>query len=241
MVQRHPAVATVLTIGVVMSSITCDRYPTAPSVPAAPSPPTVPVPGPESANVSGTVWIHDSEGVQPYAGGDVFGWVETAGGAGPLGRAVTDQEGKYLFKALLGSRVRIFLLQPAYQPCAVTVEVTGDVTRDVHAVSDRGQLGVSLPPQFLSQSPTLSGVVFEDTPDGRRGLSDVHVGWDSSGGGDFETATTLSDSEGRYVLCGLDRNRTSFVSVSKAGYQVSGKAVVLTADTTTLDIQVQRR
>jgi hypothetical protein len=68
---------TALTIGVVMSSTTCDRSLTPPSLPAARSRPTVRVPVPESANVSGTVWIHESEVLRPYAGGKVFGWIDT--------------------------------------------------------------------------------------------------------------------------------------------------------------------
>ena len=224
---------------VVMTSIACDRRSPTSSIPVAPTRPTVMVPPPAApANVSGTVWSHHAEGVRPYSGGNVFGWVETARSGGPLGRVVTDSDGKYQFKVPVDSRVRIYVFPPPYQPCAVTVEVSGDVTRDVRAVSDRRQLGASLPQQLLSQFPTLSGVVFEDTPEGRRGLSDVRVGWDSSGGADLETATTLTDSEGRYVLCGLDRNRPSYVWVSKPGYPVSGKAVLLSADVTTLDIQL---
>ncbi len=123
----------------------------------------------------------------------------------------------------------------------VTVDVSGDVTRDVHVVSGREHLGASLPPQLRSQSATLSGVVFEQTPDGPQGLSDVRVSWDDTAGADLELAATLTDSEGRYVLCGLDRNRPGGVSVSRSGYLLATTGVELTGAETTLDIELPSR
>jgi hypothetical protein len=245
MAAHQTAIATILAISVVMTVIACDRSPTAPSFLFARTPPTDTVPAsplPTYVNVSGTVWIHDADRVRPYAGANVASWVETARWGGGGGVVVTDSDGSYLLKVPVNSRLQIYVTTPlVYQPCAVILDVSGDLTRDLRAVSDRQQLGAGLPQELRSQSPTLSGVVFEDTPEGRRGLSDVRVGWDSTGGADLETATTLTDSEGRYVLCGLDRDRPSYVSVSKPGYPPSGKSVRLTAEATTLDIQLQGR
>jgi hypothetical protein len=121
----------------------------------------------------------------------------------------------------------------------VTLVVTGDVTRDVHAVSDLRQLGASLPQVLRSQFPTLSGFVFEATADGPRAISDVLVYSDSTGsGGDVTTAATLTDSDGRYVLCGLDGHTSAYVHAWKSGYGSFWKTVVLTGDITTIDIQL---
>jgi len=240
MAPHQTAIAAILAASVVMTA--CDRSPTGPSFLLAPTPPTDPVPPsplPTYVNVSGTVWVHDAERVRPYAGGNVHGWFD----AGHYGRGVdpvvTDSDGTYLLKVPVNSRLHIYVTPPVYQPCAAILDVSGDVTRDLRAVSDRRQLGASLPQELRSQSPIVSGVVFEETPEGRRGLSDVRVVWDGSGGADLETATTLTDSDGRYVLCGLEHNRPIYIGVSKPGYLTSAKAVTLTGDVTTLDIQLR--
>ena len=221
----------------------CDRTPTSPSLPLpiAPATPTAPVPPPPAlANVSGTVWIHDASGVRPYAGASMFAWVEMNRSQGPMGRAVTDSDGRYLFRPQTGSVLRIFANYPEYQPCAVTLDVSGDLTHDVHIVSNRDQLGARLPQALLSQSPTLSGVVFEITPEGRRVLSDVHVMFDFTGGAaEVVTASTLTDSDGRYVLCGLSHDKTGALFGSKPDYPPFFKRVQLTGATTTLDVELQ--
>jgi hypothetical protein len=203
---------------------------------------TLPEPA-ETANVSGTFWIHDSGGRQPLVGASLGVWVETARWGGGLGRpVVTDAEGRYTFRAPLASSVRIIVAaSPPYQPCAATLTVNGDVTRDVHTVRDREQLGARLPPQFLSQIPTLSGVVFEVTPEGRRFVSEAHLELVTADGGEIALADTLTDRDGRYVLCGLERDPSFFLYVSKPGYTLFGKGVVLTGNATTFDVELQRR
>lgn len=244
MALRSSAVATVLTTTLAMAAIACDGSRPSASSPTGPTtPPTLtnPIP-PDIANVSGTVWLHEPEGVKPYAGATLYGWVETPRvGGGPSGRAVTDSSGHYLFRAPVGSRIRIYQGRPPYQPCDVTVAVTGDVTRDVHAVSDPRQLGAGLPQSLRSQFPTLSGVVFEATADGSHAVSDVLVYSDSTGsGGDVVTAATLTGSDGRYVLCGLDGRTSAYVHAWNPGYGLLSKTVVLTGNDTTFDIQLQR-
>ncbi len=212
MVRYRPAVLVVLTMCVVMASITCDRA--SPSLPAAPTPATV--------SVSGTVFIHDAQGVRPYANASLYGWAEIDRvGGGPAGHATTDSAGRYQFRGRSASRFRIYFGwgAPAYQPCAVTVALTGDVTRDVRAVIDEDQLGARLPQQLLAQTPTLSGVVFEATPDGPRTLRDVRIEVDGTGSGDELTASTLTDSDGRYVVCALELDRHTGISFSKPGYR----------------------
>ena len=147
----------------------------------------------------------------------------------------------WLDTAEVGSRLLLNVLAPAYQPCAATVEVSGDVTRDVRAVSDRQQLGASLPSPLLSQSPTLSGLVFEVTPEGRRVLSDVRLDLVTADGGEIARARTLTGSDGRYVLCGLEGDTSVYLYASKPEYPLFAQLVVLTGNATTLDIQLQRR
>lgn len=232
-----------VTVTAVICGVACDGRPTAPSPLSTPPPPppapTFPPPAP-LAEVSGTVWIHDATGVRPHAGARVSGWSETARGSGPGGSAVADAEGRYLFRIPVGSRLRVFSDYSFYQPCAVTVDVTGDATRDVHAVSDTRQLGAHLPPPLLSEPQILSGVVFETTPGGRQPVSDVHVMYDGSGsGGDMVTASTVTDSEGRYVLCGLSSDRGAALFASKPGFPLVYKSVQTSGHATTVDIELR--
>jgi hypothetical protein len=235
MTRDHGACAATLTV-VVMTASTCSTSPAA-SLPTVPSVSTT---VPAGVSVSGTVWIHNGGSVRPFAGAKVAAWVEMSGRSGGLPGVVAVVNGHYVLGAEIGSRVKLTLAERVYQPCAATVAVSGDAVQDVHAVADPLQLGANLPPQLRSQSPTLLGVVFEETPEGRQGVSDVQVAWDSSGGGDIEFATTLTDSAGRYVLCALDRNPPASILVFKPGYRLSNKPVALTGDATTFDIHIQK-
>ena len=157
---------------------------------------------------------------------------------------LTDSAGQYVFRAPVGSRLRIFFgwPSPVYQPCAVTVAVTGEIRRDLAGVMDERQLGASLPPPLRSQSPTLSGVVFEATSGGPHHLGGVRIDVDGTGsGGDVLTASTLTDNDGRFVVCGLELDTAIGISASKAAYRTVGKLVSLTGDATTLDIELQRQ
>lgn len=122
--------------------------------------------------MSGTAFLHDAQGVRPYADASLFGWLEQRQGGGPAGRVITDSAGNYAFRAPVGSRLRIFLGwgSPAYQPCS-----------------------------------------------------------------------TLTDSDGRFVVCGLELDTATGIGASKAGYRTVGKWVSRTGDVTTLDIELERQ
>ena len=242
MVRYPQAVLFALTVYVVIAVVACDRsYPSG----SLPSAPTAALPAPtQMASVSGTVFLHDAQGVRPYAGASLFGWIEERVRGGPTGRVFTDVAGNYMFTAPVGSRLRIFFGwgASAYQPCAVTIAVTGDMTRDVRGVIDERQLGAELPPQLRSQPPTLSGIVFEATAEGVRTLGGVRIDVDGTGsGGDVLTASTLSDRDGRFVVCGLEFDTATGISASKLGYRTVGKWVSLTGHATMLDIELQRQ
>jgi len=241
MARSAPAVLIIiLPVYVVAAAVACDQSPTR-------SRPEAPTPLPSStqmASVSGTAFIHDEQGVRPYADASLFSWLEEPTRGGPAGQVFTDSAGNYVFRAPVGSRFRIFFgwTSPAYQPCAVTLAVTGDVRRDVAGVIDERQLGAGLPLQLRSQSPTLSGVVFDATSQEVRTLGGVRIDVDGTGsGGDVLTASTLTDSDGRFVVCGLELDTATGISASKPGYRTVGKWVSLTGDATALDIELQRQ
>ena len=144
-----------------------------------------------------------------------------------------------MFSAPIGSRVRLGTGGAGYQPCAVTIAVEGDVTRDVHVVEDPRQLGARLPPELLADTLTLSGQVFEIDESGRHPVAAVRVETDGLFGLGLVTATTLTDADGRYVLCGLQGDPSTVVFASKQGYQLFEATTPLNGNTT-LDIEIRR-
>jgi hypothetical protein len=82
--------------------------------------------------------------------------------------------------------------------------------------------------------------VYEDATEGRRTpLVDVRVSLDSLDGLGFVAATTLTDADGRYILCGLDDDPSTYVFAWKEGYRLFESRVQL-AGNTTEDIELRR-
>jgi hypothetical protein len=197
------------------------------------------------ATISGTVWLHAATGVTPYANGTLFGWVDELNGSGHTTGAIRlDANGKYKIFSSSGARVRIYAGSgfgdhAVYQPCEVTAKMVGDGTRDVRVVTDVSQLGAQLPPPMLDERPTLSGTVFDVDQDGRHvPLKDVRVELDGLHGLGLVTATTLTDADGRYTLCGLGGETSTVLYASRTGYQLFEATVPLSGDTT-LNIHLQ--
>ena len=139
-----------------------------------------------------------------------------AGSAHRIGPVGTDADGRYTFQEVPGTFIRV-QVAANYQPCVAGVSVTGNATRDVDIISDPDQLGAHLPAQLLADTPSLSGLVFETTAEGRRPVAQVRVELDMIYGMGDVSATTLTDTEGRYLLCGLSGHASTYVYASKAG------------------------
>src|SRR5688500_8914760 len=230
---------TTLLIGAVaLCALACDsRQATAPSSPPPVGPPAPA--GPSEPTISGRVWLHTPDGVKPFANMSLFGWIDSGTSGRTLGRLPTDTDGRYRVSAAAGSRVRIQVNGDVYQPCVVTVNVVGDVTRDIHAVNDRLQLGAHLPSALRADAPVLGGEIFDIDEGSRRPLAGVRLQLDGLLGLGLATATTLTDADGRYVLCGLDGETSTVLYAWKSGYQLFETIAAVNGDTT-LDIELQR-
>lgn len=171
----------------------------------------------------------------------MFGWVQQATTGSTTGPVQTDGNGRFTFAVPPGAQVRLQSAAPgAFQPCQVVVHADTDVTADIHAVIDPRQLGAHLPPELLARTPVLSGTVFEQATDGRRTpLADVRVELDALYGLGVVAATTLTDANGRYILCGLADEPSTYLFASKAGYRLFESSVTLNGNTT-LDIELRR-
>jgi hypothetical protein len=189
--------------------------------------------------ISGTVWIHGAAGVTRYANGRMFGWVQEPTRGGTTGPVPTDADGRFSFTVPPGAHVRLQSAADGFQPCQVVVRANTDVTEDIHVVVDRQQLGSHLPPELLARTPVLTGVVYRQATEGRTPLADVRVSLDSLGGLGFVAATTLTDAEGHYILCGLADDPSTYVFAWMEGYGLFESNVRL-AGNTTLDIELHR-
>ena len=72
-----------------------------------------------------------------------------------------------------------------------------DTRRDIEVVGSGS-------PGFRYDSPTLSGIVYESTADGRRPLPNTRVLFSIDASSGFD-AYTDTDADGRYILCRIPR------------------------------------
>ena len=244
MKRRYDTLASAVAVCVLAGGLACNRVtsPSSVATTAPVAPPVIAPPTHQSVTISGTVWVHGPNGMTSRAGGRVSGWVQFDRSGSSIGWVPVDAAGRYFVSAAVGTLVRIYAGDTAYQPCEMLEANLRDaVTRDIHLVADPSKLGGRLPMELLRDTPTLSGVVFETTAAGRRPLSDVVLDLDGLGGMGVPTARTLTDSEGRYIFCGLGGEMSTYLFATKGGYRGFEGTVELngTRDTT-FDIEFGR-
>src|SRR5262245_50948444 len=209
-----------------------------PAPPVNPSP----LPQPGTWTIAGTVWVHQGASATKAQGGQVFGWVERQGGGATTGPVAVGQDGRYQFTVPV-STTRIFLergSQAGHQPCGVTLPPGDNLAADLHVVADDSRLGANLPAELAAKTPTLSGVVYENTPEGRRPVPGAWVWLDGLNGLGVLVADTLTDADGRYLLCGVPAAPRLALSVSATGFE----PVDLSSDqigTANIDIEMKRK
>ena len=185
-----------------MSSLAACDHPNSDSEqrtsPSAPTPPSDPTP--TGFRLSGVVIERTPSGLRPVSGGGVFFWFESSLG----GRVEVDTSGRYAIPGLSAGRfVRVTAtasgdVSGLHQPCPVNATITGDTERDIEVA----RLGSR---EFTYDSPTLSGVVSEETPSGRRPLMGARVlDYIHRTGAGFD-AHTKTDANGRYQFCRIPR------------------------------------
>ena len=179
-----------------------------PSGPSPAVPSTLPTP-PAVASGTGSVVsgvVIDSNTKLPLAGARVF----LVSGRG--GWTTTDARGLFQYTGVPDGFIVLQAGKTGYeQRCAVTAQLHGDAVLDVELVPVGSPMLTA-----NADPPTLSGVVFETTPVGRRPVAGALVGL--GGDNDYWLAGATTDAEGRYLLCRLPVGYSTHVWASKTGY-----------------------
>lgn len=211
-------------------SASCDRR-----TPVAPTP----LPGsPGAPTLSGVV--RDRASGQPVAGVLVHTYQQTSQVYSQ--QTSSDAEGRYSVSTLIeGVTAWVFARGGRRrQQCAVSVTPQGTATLDltVADIADPVRLGES-EQMRVPGTRALSGVVFEQTPLGREPLTLAWVGWEPFGANKGIVAEAITDTRGRYLLCGLPDTTLPGLFATAPGYDVTFIAAGA-SDDVDLDIEVKR-
>jgi hypothetical protein len=155
----------------------------------------------------------------------------------------TDADGRY--KQILASnpvKLKLIAEKSGYsQPCRVPIAYTS-IDQDVYLVSNETLSTTGVPSSMPIIQPTLTGLVFERTPQGMQPIAGARVVLDFTGGmGWAPSATTNTDAAGRYLLCNVvdSTGLGLYALVSKTGY-ADRYIPVIGASTGSFDVELQR-
>jgi len=175
----------------------CNDSPAVSAPSAATGAPGLPTP-PTSRVLTGAVFGNVGQERRPISAARVYvtDLLEGPYGNYPWFEARTDPDGRFsiALPGLNNRTVRVSAhVEPALaQLCAVHRTMDRDTTADIE-LAEPGVLSST-----ACGTPILFGVVFEDTPDGRRPVANVPVSYFSRGPHDSMDVYTQTDAAGRY-------------------------------------------
>jgi hypothetical protein len=208
---------------VLLMTSACDAERRSLWLPNAPtSSPAAELPAPPTRTVTGSLWLHSPTGRQPLADIIVGFWVEGPRSAGSAGHRQSSSDGRFSFEVPSDARVRLYARTPElFQPCLSTAEV-GQTETIIRMVADPHLQQARDWPEFAVER-MLSGTVFEASATGRQPGADAWVDVVSDMGEGRPLADTRTDANGRFVLCGLERDThiPHAVVVAKPGFHVA--------------------
>lgn len=136
-----------------------------------------------------------------------------------------------------GSDITILAHKTGFvQPCAVKLSVSDHraVRLEMIPVSSLDSLDPVRPQ--LSTEPTLTGVIYETTPDGRQPIAGADL-W-AEHLLEVAQATTRSDRGGGYFLCNL--GPATYLYVGKPGFETRYLGPIDASQSRVLDIELER-
>ena len=184
--------------------------------------------------ITSTVLERTRDGTKPLAGARVWAWVQYSNGNGySAGSVSSDADGNYRFPLLPDAFIVLQTGGDYDQPCAATLQLSAPgASANIEAVAAAAPIYDPDPPPR-----SITGVVYENTPNGRHPMAGVRVFVETLS--EIVTATTTTDAEGRYSVCRLPSTGT-FVTPFLPGYQVKATEVVLGDGVIHLDLEMRR-
>jgi len=155
------------------------------------------------------------------------------------GQVLTDSAGRFKATGLPDSKVVLWAegyFDGYYQPCSVTVDVRGDVTRDIEVVTSSTLSSLDPPRPLTGRDPTFTGTVYELTAAGSQPLTGAVV--EVTDASMLTRAITQTDLKGRFFLCDLPASSVE-LAVYKDGY-VMDLWPVDSTQSTNVDIEFKR-
>ncbi len=196
--------------------------------------------------ITGTITELGPQGQQPVAGARIDVFVYASHRGGHWMSDVTEADGRYELWGIPTNAIALLYASNrnglgSVQPCVHQVTVTGDLSLDVEIVPRSAGGAAANAAARRGPGPFLTGVVFGQNPDGTRvPLPDADVAL----GGDMAplAAFTITDANGRYVLCGVPPGRHEFAAIAEGGYDIAKNPVreIDVAGDTTFDVELRR-
>jgi len=184
----------------------------------APSSSTVTTSG--ASTVSGVVYEATAGGLRPLAG---VGIDASPDYQSHSPRTTSTADGRYELPAsVLAAGNKIVGERTGYrQPCRVAVSSTSSTVQDLYLVSNEVLATTGVPASMPVAQQIVSGVVSERTSVGNRPIAGAIVTGDFSAGlGWGPSASTVTDAQGRYLLCGIGPSELGlYLYVAKSGFQ----------------------
>ena len=195
-----------MTVALVLSG--CDeRGSRPPASPAPITPGAAPSPSAQTHTLSGRVVEGTTQGARPVADVPILITIFPPPGVFPrpsgFRSVVSDSAGRYVIGEVPHQHSVVLKAASPYtlgslQPCAAALTLGADAVLDVELLSSPTTR------RTIQGSPTISGVVYETTAEGRRPIADAAVGYEAvCWTGEFPNAWTRTDANGRYELCRL--------------------------------------
>ena len=189
-----------------------------PIAPVAPSASIATPPQPTISAITGVVYESTANGRRPLVGVGIDISVEYQ--SWPA-QTTSGSDGRYTWMGI-PSQHKLIAEKAGYsQPCRVPI-VASEADQDVYLVSDETLSTTGVPSSLPIVQPTLNGRVFERTTTGVEPIAGASVVLDFTGGmGWAPSASTKTDTDGRYLLCNVvDSTRLGlYALVAKRGYR----------------------
>lgn len=186
-----------------------------PSVSPTPSHRATPYPGLPSSTflptacvtqnrVTGTITELGPQGQRPVEGARIDVYLYASNRGGHWMSDVTEADGRYELWGIFPNAIAVLYAGKgdSLQPCAHEVTVTSDMSVDIEIVPRSAGGAAASAAARRGPGPFLTGVVYGQLPDGTRAPFPGAQVWLD---GDMEplAAITITDADGRYVLCGM--------------------------------------